>query len=145
MGTRSLTFIKEKESKKQSINIYKQFDGYPEGWGVQLSEYLKDIKMVNGFSLDQEHNTKIANGVGCLIGKFLSEFKTKTGGIYVYPVSDKDLGQEYEYHISVDDNDKIEIEIKQVGYYKGDKYINKTKTIFKGTPTEVINEYGRRS
>ena len=143
MGTRSLTFIKDRESKEQSINIYKQYDGYPEGWGVQLSQYLRDIKVVNGYGMDQEHNTKIVNGVGCLIAKFLTEFKTKTGGIYVYPVKDKDLGQDYEYHISVDNNGGIEIKIKQVGYMKDDKYISKTKTIFEGTPTEVISKYGR--
>ena len=133
MGTRSLTFIKDRESKEQSINIYKQYDGYPEGWGVQLSQYLRDIKVVNGYGMDQEHNTKIVNGVGCLIAKFLTEFKTKTGGIYVYPVKD----------ISVDNNGGIEIKIKQVGYMKDDKYISKTKTIFEGTPTEVISKYGR--
>ena len=90
MGTRSLTFIKGKEDKQASINIYKQFDGYPHAWGVQLSKYLMGLKLVSGFSLDQEHNTKVVNGVGCLIAKLISEFKTKTGGIYVYPIKAMD-------------------------------------------------------
>ena len=130
MGTRSLTFIKEKNDKEYSINMYKQYDGYPKGYGLDLAEYLNQFTIVNGFSMNDER--KIANGVSCLIAQLVSNFKQdNVGGIYIYPTSEKNCGQEYEYHISVDDDSgEIEIEVKDY-----------EKVIFKGSPTEFIKKY----
>ena len=140
MGTRSLTFIKEKTDKEYSINMYKQYDGYPSGYGLDLAEYLNKFTIVNGFSMSDER--KIANGVSCLIAQLVSNFKQDVGGIYIYPTKDTDCGQDYEYHISVDDDSgEIEIEVKESGYVIDDKYIDEAKTIFKGSPTEFIKKY----
>jgi len=85
---------------------------------------------------------KIANGVSCLIAQLVSNFKQDVGGIYIYPTKDTDCGQDYEYHISVDDDSgEIEIEVKESGYVIDDKYIDEAKTIFKGSPTEFIKKY----
>jgi len=59
MGTRSLTtFIdtytgKNKMGvpvikKEKIVTMYRQFDGYPEGHGLDLAEFLAGGKMVNG-------------------------------------------------------------------------------------------------
>ena len=131
MGTRSLTFIKEKKEKQASINIYKQFDGYPDGWGRQLADFLDRHTIVKGFGLNDER--EIANGVGCLIGKLLAEVKTDVGGIYVFPIDDKHCWQEYEYHVEVcDDSGDINIKI-----YDN----NKKDFIFSGTPLELLDKY----
>lgn len=132
MGTRSLTYIKEKNDSKASINIYKQFDGYPNGWGRQLSDFLDRHTIVNGFSINETR--EIANGVACLIGKLISEVKgNNTGGLYVYPPDAKDCGQEYEYHVEVCDNTG-DINIKVYDNYEG-------KFIFEGTPLELLDKY----
>lgn len=129
MGTRSLTFIKEKHDKEYSINMYKQYDGYPKGYGLDLAKYLNKFTIVNGFSMNDKRT--IANGVSCLIAQLVSNFKQEAGGIYIYPTKDTDCGQEYEYHISVEDTTgKIEIEVKDY-----------EKVIFKGSPTEFIKKY----
>ena len=39
MGTRSTTKIYE--DGKLILALYKQYDGYPEGWGKCLKEFLK--------------------------------------------------------------------------------------------------------
>ena len=38
MGTRSLTFVYE--DNKPIVNMYRQFDGYPEGHGQELADFL---------------------------------------------------------------------------------------------------------
>jgi len=134
MGTRSLTFIREKQDKENSINIYKQYDGYPDGYGLELAEFLNRYTIVNGYSSNDER--VIANGVACLIAQFIAEFKKEVGGLYVYPIKDRDCGQEYEYHISVDDeNNNVEIKVIKSGWQ------TKDKTIFKGSPIEFIKTY----
>ena len=65
MGTRSLTHIKEKHNRKTIITLYKQMDGYPNGWGRQLADFLDRHTITNGIPI--KDNRKIANGVGCLI------------------------------------------------------------------------------
>ena len=82
MGTRSLTFIKEKHDKEYSINMYKQYDGYPKGYGVDLAQFLSRYTIVNGYSTKDDR--QIANGVSCLVAQLVSNFKQGVGGIYIY-------------------------------------------------------------
>ena len=132
MGTRSLTHIKEKNDKQTIITLYKQFDGYPDGWGRQLSDFLDRHTIVNGFSINETR--EVANGVACLIGKLISEVKGNgTGGLYVYPPDAKDCGEEYEYHVEVCDMSG-DINIKVYNTWE-------KKFIFEGTPLELLNKY----
>ena len=50
MGTRSLTIVKESidPSCEDIIVMYKQFDGYPEGLGLRLANFLKGFIIING-------------------------------------------------------------------------------------------------
>jgi hypothetical protein len=94
MGTRSLTFVYD--DKEPMINMYRQFDGYPSGHGSNLAEFLNSFDaIVNGISVGD--NRKIANGMGCLAAQLIAHFKIDVGGFYMYPVTAKDCGQEYEY------------------------------------------------
>ena len=41
MGTRSLTYIKSEYNTEDNIVcIYRQFDGYPSGHGIELANFL---------------------------------------------------------------------------------------------------------
>lgn len=97
MGTRSLTFVYD-ENRQVIINMYRQFDGYPSGHGLELAEFLNSFdEVVNGIPFGDER--KLANGMGCLAAQMIANFKTGVGGFYIYPVTAKDCGQEYEYHV----------------------------------------------
>jgi len=105
MGTRSLTFVYDTYKAKNGravhrpiINLYRQYDGYPEGHGAELVEFLKQFKLVNG--LGGETKARTANGMGCLAAQLVSNFKgNEAGQFYLYPTDAKDCGQDYEYHI----------------------------------------------
>ena len=63
MGTRStITFCEKIDDKIiPYVNIYQQYDGYLEGVGKELCEWLEDKIIVNGFSPGDRRD--IANGV----------------------------------------------------------------------------------
>ena len=117
MGTRSLTFVYD--GKEPMINMYRQFDGYPSHHGSKLAEFLNSFDaIVNGIRVGD--NRKIANGMGCLAAQLIAHFKIDAGGFYMYPVTAKDCGQEYEYHVY---ENKVVVK-------------NPTEVIFSGTWTE---------
>lgn len=99
MGTRCLTYIFG--DKTPLLCFYRQYDGYPQGHGVELGKFISSIKVVNGYQHDMTAG-EYANGPGCFAAQVLSHFKNEAGlgGIYVQPpVLNADSGQEYEYHI----------------------------------------------
>ena len=96
MGTRSLTFVYDGE--KPIVNMYRQFDGYPSGHGLELAEFLNSFdEVVNGLPVGD--NRKLANGMGCLAAQMIANFKDSAGGFYIHAVTDIDCGQDYEYHL----------------------------------------------
>jgi hypothetical protein len=97
MGTRSLTFVYDGD--KPIINMYRQFDGYPSGHGIELADFLKGFEIVNGYG---EVKPKIANGMGCLAAQLIANFKQSVGGFYIHAVTDTDCWQDYEYHVYED-------------------------------------------
>jgi hypothetical protein len=101
MGTRSLTFVYDEpaahyEHCRPIINMYAQYDGYPEGHGRELAEFLTPLTLVNGLGRD---TANLANGMGCLAAQLVARFKVGCGGHYLYPTTVKDCGQDFEYHI----------------------------------------------
>lgn len=97
MGTRCLTFVyDDRNDNRAIINLYRQYDGYPSGHGLELAEFLKPITIVNGFGTEREN---LANGMGCLAAQIVAKFKDDVGGFYLYCVDNTDLGQDYEYHV----------------------------------------------
>jgi hypothetical protein len=131
MGTRSLTFVREKGKNKNNkvtytkiICMYRQFDGYPSGHGQELADFLKSRKLVNG--MGGEARTSIFNGPNCLAAVLVSDFKGKeAGGIYLHPVGTKDAGQDFTYYVDVDmDTYTIELTCKT----------SSGKILFKGDP-----------
>ena len=56
MGTRSLTFVYDGD--KPIINMYRQFDGYLEGHGLELAEFLMSGESVGGFYIHAVTDTE---------------------------------------------------------------------------------------
>lgn len=107
MGTRSVTtFIDENQ---EICRIYRQYDGYPEGHGLDLAK-LCDVKITNGIrggrynvdrkpgeshdspaykkrqeKADAEYSLKFANGMGELAANVLSALKqaNPVGNVYL--------------------------------------------------------------
>jgi hypothetical protein len=133
MGTRSLTRVIEtwkdddgKQKKQLLVTMYRQYDGYPNGHGQELADFLKAGKVVNGLGMDRP--AKVFNGAGCLAAQMVSHFKgDEAGGIYIYPNNTKDAWQNYEYHVIVDFNTK---EVTLICYESG----KRKKKLFQGSP-----------
>jgi len=141
MGTRSLTRIiprqeglSFKEGHKNGelafVNMYRHLDGYPEGHGVDLAEFLKDFKIINGIGGDAELGTH-ANGEGCLAAQMIAHFKTEVGYIYLYPVSDSGW-EDYIYTVYPKSGEPCFISIYDV---------RKERCIFVGTASKLIEKY----
>ena len=97
MGTRSLTYVYEGETP--IMCMYRQFDGYLEGHGQELANFLNELTIGNGISGKPELFT-FANGMGCLAAQMLVWFKKTPGGFYIHPIDfNQDCLQEYEYHV----------------------------------------------
>ena len=128
MGTRSLTYIKEEyeDNDNTIICMYRQYDGYLIGHGIELAEFLQDFTVVNGYNTLTP--ARSANGMSCLAAQLVAHFKDGIGNIYLYPPNTSDVGEEFIYTISLTD-DEIYIEVKDVW---------SNKIVFIGTPTELI-------
>jgi hypothetical protein len=101
MGTRSLTFVYDGGKNSEPIlNMYRQFDGYISRHGTELAELLISGEMVNGIPVGEDQ--LFFNGMGDLAAQIVANFKKGSGGIYIYPISCVDCGQEYEYHVYED-------------------------------------------
>jgi hypothetical protein len=126
MGTRSLTFVREQNGRKTSTHVcmYRQYDGYPSGHGLELAEFLKGKRLVNGFGSGDTKDTAF-NGVGCLSASMVAHFKTDIGGFYLYPTSTTDAGLDYQYDIICNDKN-ITVKVKDYS----------SNEIFKGSVDE---------
>ena len=104
MGTRSLTYVygdSDVGSVEPIICLYRQFDGYPSGHGLELAEFLAPINIVNGIGMGDARVE--ANGMGCLAAQIVANFKVCTGNFYLQaPQLNVDSWQEYEYHVFQD-------------------------------------------
>jgi len=86
MGTRSITVVKDELGRK-IIEMYKQYDGYPSGFGVELRDFIKSGKLVNGIPVGD--SSKMFNGMNCFAAQLVAEFKDGAGGVYLhYPEED---------------------------------------------------------
>ena len=151
MGTRSLTKIIETcetsiahednnnevyKERKPITCMYRQYDGYLDGHGLELAEWLAEHTLVNGIPV--EHTTKekpklMFNGMDCLAAQMFSHFKDGAGGIYCMHPDAEDCGEEYLYEISEIDN-QIHLTVYEMGYESD------AIEIFHGTPEELLTK-----
>lgn len=145
MGTRSLTRVFEtytsrktnKVVKEKLMTMYRQYDGYPSGMGMDLAKFLESGKVVNGIGGD---SGRVFNGSGCLSAQLVAELKDGPGNLYIYPINAKDCGEEYEYHIIVDfDTKEVTFKCFTIGYIdKKGNYNNNRKLLYSGKPKGFI-------
>ena len=97
MGTRCLTVMEEEDGTEIAV-LYRQMDGYPDGHGAELREYVKGKRMVNGIG-SGDNLTNAFNGAGDLAASIIAHFKTDIGGFYLHPAGTRDMGEEYIYFV----------------------------------------------
>ena len=138
MGTRSLTTFKEDHTNEEIVVLYRQFDGYPEGHGIDLFRFLNKMNMVNGIAGGEKR--KISNGMSCLAAQMVSYFKDEPGGFYLYRADTRDIGEEYVYTIYVEKAHKnIMIKVEKTAY--DESFENKSmEEIFDG-PIDNYKEW----
>lgn len=110
MGTRSLTVVKNQRDETLIV-MYRQFDGYYEGHGTELANFLSGFKIVNGMRGDEP--PKFANGMGCLAAQIVAHFKEEPGGIYLYPAGSENVGEEYVYTVRGEEGEEPTITIDE--------------------------------
>lgn len=118
MGTRSTTHFKSEHSNKIVCSIYEQFDGYIEGTGHDLANFLKNKKIINGISGSHNLDSNTANGISCLAAQWIKHRKDRVGGVYM---THSEARESFNYFVSFDGTDII-IEVDK----------------FKGTPEELL-------
>ena len=144
MGTRSLTRIIPRQKglsyneghehvDKSSINMYRQYDGYPQGHGLDLAEFLSEFTIVNGLGADF-YKGKIANGSGCLAAQLVQHFKKGPGNVYLEALNGEpgDSWEEYIYTLFPKEGEPTYISIYDV-YAK--------ECIFVGTSADLQTKY----
>ena len=121
MGTRSLTVFKD--GQEELAVLYRQFDGYPTGHGLELAEFLAGIKVVNGIPMGGMD--RLANGAGCLAVQVIHYLKQKeaydpckrsygggAGGLYLYKAGTRDAGEEWTYVLTcLDGQPEIQVAV----------------------------------
>jgi hypothetical protein len=101
MGTRSVTRIHINDINSPIlVAIYQQFDGYFEGVGDELKNFLDGYVIINGIGVNIPE--KSANGMGCLAAQLIKYLKTDIGGTYIVPTHQE---EEYLYDIFIKNND----------------------------------------
>ena len=144
MGTRSLTRVIPRQEgiaydkghkmiKKSIINMYQQYDGHPYSWGVELAEFVKPIKIINGISGSVKIG-EYANGPGCFAAQIVQEFKKDVGYTYLHECEGElgDLGEEYIYTLYPKQGEPTYISI----YNVWQKHV-----MFVGTAEQLIKKY----
>ena len=136
MSTRSLVrFAKREEGvsfsehpERVEVQVYKHYDGYPSGHPVDLAEFLKDFKVVNGLGQD---TYKVANGVGCLAAQYVAALKMDAGELYIENVDTEHFDIEYVTYVWGTENKDIWMSIFDI----------EDGCIFVGKPQELIEKY----
>lgn len=140
MGTRSLTtFIDEpykdkkgKTHRTKIVTIYRQMDGYPEGMGLDLAEFLAEGTVVNGLSYGEKK--RVFNGMGCLAAQVVAHLKDGAGSIYLEKPRAADW-EDYTYEIESNG------EQKPLTFRCFEIHTKGRKKIFEGTPQDFIAKY----
>ena len=137
MSTRSLVRFATREEgvsfsehpERVEVQVYKHYDGYPEGHPVQLAKFLNGFRIVNGLGMN---TNKIANGLGCLAAQYIENFKEGPGDIYIENPDTEHMDIEYITYVWGVENKDISISIF-------DTYSQ--ECIFVGKPGALIGKY----
>ena len=134
MGTRStISFIEKNKNGESTVAyVYQQFDGYLEGVGKSLCEWLLHKIMVNGIP-DYGHD--YANGITDLAAQYVHDFKDGIGNLYLYAPTrgvaewcDYNYKVTYQFNNNGNADDVLTIEVSSW----------EEKPFFVGKPSELL-------
>ena len=98
MSTRCLTSMHDEDGKEIAV-LYRHSDGYPEGHGKELSQFLTGKRIQNGIG-QGDTSDNMFNGMHCLAAALVAHFKDDTGGYYLHAAGTRDIGEEYIYWVT---------------------------------------------
>jgi len=132
MGTHSLIIMRVQSSDGTYLIwavLYQHWDGFIDGVGKQLFNFLYNMRLTNGISLNNK-DKKTANGAGDLFAQIIGYFKKGVGDAYLREPNDDDL-EEYNYYVNVTKDDNIELTIVN----------SDDEVLFKGTSEEALKHF----
>ena len=137
MSTRSLVRFATREEgvsfsehpERVEVQVYKHYDGYPQGHPLDLAKFLKGFKVVNGLGQDTH---KVANGLGCLAAQYVAAFKMDAGDMYIENADTEHFDIEYVTYVWGDDGKGIWMSIFST---------YEDECIFVGQPQQLIDKY----
>ena len=142
MATRALINFVEREDgvsfsehpgvDKIHVQIYHHYDGYPQGLGVKLANFLDGYDVTNGLSTG--YQGPVANGMGCLAAQTVSYLKDEPGNVYLQKPIEKDW-ENYEYFVWVKDHAELWISI----------FNHNNECIFVGEPDKLLIKYEEKA
>lgn len=138
------------QGKNPIVSIISHYDGYPEGLGADLANFLDGCQLVNGIpgSEPKKGKERFSNGIDCLAAQlvtYLKEDANNAGNIYLtVPVTIEDLANEpypipYAYSVKVK-GEGLELSVYETTY---DDNEPEFRQIFKGSPNEFLT--GKKS
>ena len=98
MSTRCLTIMHDEEGKEIAV-LYRHSDGYPEGHGQELSQFLAGKRIKNGIG-QGDTSDNMFNGMHCLAAALVAHFKDGSGQYYLYPAGTRDIWEDYRYWVT---------------------------------------------
>lgn len=130
MGTRSITHITFTRNGAQTpiVSFYRQYDGYPEGHGLEMAEFLAGFPKDN-VPFDKRAIGSCHNGPGDLAFQLLVHLKREPFNHYLIPVGESNMGDEYVYEIDFAEEGGCTIKIN---------------SFFSCTPEQFIEKYGQK-
>ena len=136
MATRAKVHIARREEgvsfseipEKVIVSIYNHWDGYPEGLGVTLAEYLNGKVVTNGLGKRDDYN--LFNGMGCLAASLVEELKDGPGNVYIEDPERPHGWIDYDYYVWGNDGKSIWISI-----------FDGSECIFVGKPQALLDKY----
>lgn len=94
------------------------YDGYPDGVGLDLARIMLEGKLVNGLGPNRTLGAHF-NGASCLAASVIALMKKEPGNIYLYPTNDN-FGANYTYEINVTKNHTIDFIMTGGKTFEGD-------------------------
>jgi hypothetical protein len=116
MGTTARVIFKSEG--KTVFNMQANYDGYPEGVGLDLARIMLEGKLVNGLGANRTLGYYF-NGASCLAASVIALMKKEPGNIYLYPTNDN-FGANYTYEINVTKNHTIDFIMTGGKTFEGD-------------------------
>lgn len=154
MGTRSLTTVYA-PGRIPLLTIYRQWDGYPSGHGLEVAQFLSSGTMTHGITSKDQRQF---NGAEDLAAQLLCHLKTgengkpEVGNVYIMPLRivdgkltpAKDCGEDYTYEVEVNAEGKLTMSCWREGCFMfgaGGQSDGEHDKLFSGLPKSFVKKF----